>query len=77
VQKLGGVVCNYALRAAIAAYNARVSTAAQTDWERVVLLFEGLRLEIFPRFALWLWPPLLLSSVSFDFAAPSTSSGSG
>ena len=41
-QKLGGGACGYALQAAIAACHARANTAAETDWERIVLLFDAL-----------------------------------
>ncbi|HEY0702521.1 MAG TPA: RNA polymerase sigma factor [Candidatus Acidoferrales bacterium] len=41
-QKLGGGAGNYTLQAAIAACHARVRTAAETDWERIVLLYDAL-----------------------------------
>lgn len=41
-QQLGGGALSYALQAAIAACHARASTAAETDWERVVLLYDAL-----------------------------------
>jgi RNA polymerase sigma-70 factor, ECF subfamily len=41
-QKLGGGAGNYALQAAIVACHARASTAADTDWERIVLLYDAL-----------------------------------
>jgi RNA polymerase sigma-70 factor, ECF subfamily len=41
-QKLGGGAGNYALQAAIAACHARADTAAETDWERIVLLYDAL-----------------------------------
>jgi predicted RNA polymerase sigma factor len=41
-QKLGGGAGNYALQAAIAACHARANTAAETDWERIVLLYDAL-----------------------------------
>ena len=41
-QKLGGGAGNYALQAAIAACHARASTTADTDWDRIVLLYDGL-----------------------------------
>jgi predicted RNA polymerase sigma factor len=40
--KLGGGAGNYALQAAIAACHARARTAAETDWERIVLLYDAL-----------------------------------
>jgi RNA polymerase sigma factor (sigma-70 family) len=46
-QKLGGGAGNYALQAAIVASHARASTAADTDWERIVLLYDAL-LQISP-----------------------------
>jgi RNA polymerase sigma-70 factor (ECF subfamily) len=46
-QKLGGGAGNYALQAAIVACHARASTAADTDWERIVLLYDAL-LQISP-----------------------------
>jgi RNA polymerase sigma factor (sigma-70 family) len=41
-RKLGGGAGNYTLQAAIVACHARASTAAETDWERVVLLYDAL-----------------------------------
>jgi len=41
-QKLGGGARTYALQAAIVACHARASTAAHTDWERIVLLYDAL-----------------------------------
>jgi RNA polymerase sigma-70 factor (ECF subfamily) len=41
-QQLGGASQNYALQAAIAACHARAGTAADTNWERVVLLYDVL-----------------------------------
>jgi len=41
-QELGGGAGNYALQAAIVACHARASTAAETDWERIVLLYDAL-----------------------------------
>jgi RNA polymerase sigma factor (sigma-70 family) len=41
-QELGGGALSYALQAAIAACHARASTAAETDWERIVLLYDAL-----------------------------------
>jgi len=46
-QRLGGGAGNYALQAAIAACHARASTAEETDWERIVLLYDAL-LQISP-----------------------------
>ena len=46
-QKLGGGAGNYALQAAIAACHTRARTAAETDWERIVLLYDAL-LQISP-----------------------------
>ena len=46
-QKLGGGAGNYALQAAIAACHARARTAEETDWERIVLLYDAL-LQISP-----------------------------
>lgn len=46
-QKLGGGAGNYTLQAAIAACHARAGTAAETDWERIVLLYDAL-LQISP-----------------------------
>ncbi len=45
--RLGGGARNYALQAAIAACHARANTAAETDWERIVLLYDAL-LQISP-----------------------------
>ncbi|MGH9746317.1 MAG: RNA polymerase sigma factor [Candidatus Acidiferrales bacterium] len=41
-QGLGGGAGKYALQAAIAACHTRVRTAAETDWERIVLLYDAL-----------------------------------
>jgi len=41
-QELGGGARGYALQAAIAACHARAATAAETDWERIVLLYDAL-----------------------------------
>jgi RNA polymerase sigma-70 factor, ECF subfamily len=41
-QKLGGDAGNYALQAAIVACHARADTAADTDWERIVVLYDAL-----------------------------------
>jgi RNA polymerase sigma-70 factor (ECF subfamily) len=41
-QQLGGRAGNYTLQAAIVACHARASTAADTDWNRVVLLYDAL-----------------------------------
>jgi predicted RNA polymerase sigma factor len=46
-QQLGGGAHSYALQAAIAACHARANTAADTDWERIVLLYDAL-LQISP-----------------------------
>src|SRR5215469_7902336 len=46
-QRLGGGAGNYALQAAIAACHGRASTAEETDWERIVLLYDAL-LQISP-----------------------------
>lgn len=46
-QKLGGGAGNYALQAAIAACHARTRTAEETDWERIILLYDAL-LQISP-----------------------------
>ena len=46
-QELGGGARGYALQAAIALCHARANTAAETDWERIVLLYDAL-LEISP-----------------------------
>jgi RNA polymerase sigma-70 factor, ECF subfamily len=46
-QQLGGGAKSYALQAAIVACHSRVNTAADTDWERVVLLYDAL-LQISP-----------------------------
>jgi RNA polymerase sigma-70 factor (ECF subfamily) len=46
-QNLGGGARSYALQAAIAACHARANTAAETDWERIVLLYDAL-LQISP-----------------------------
>jgi len=41
-QSLGGGTHSYALQAAIAACHARANTAAETDWEQIVLLYDAL-----------------------------------
>jgi predicted RNA polymerase sigma factor len=41
-QKLGGGAGNYALQAGIAACHMRARTAEETDWERIVLLYDAL-----------------------------------
>jgi predicted RNA polymerase sigma factor len=41
-QRLGGGAHSYALQAAIAACHARAHTAAETDWERIVVLYDAL-----------------------------------
>ncbi len=41
-QKLGGGAGNYALQAAIAACHTRARTAQETDWERIVLLYDAM-----------------------------------
>lgn len=41
-QELGGGAGNYTLQAAIAACHARARTAEETDWERIVLLYDAL-----------------------------------
>ena len=41
-QRLGGGAGNYALQAAIAACHTLVRTAEETDWERIVLLYDAL-----------------------------------
>ena len=41
-QQLGGGARSYALQAAIAACHARAGAAAETDWERIVLLYDAL-----------------------------------
>ena len=46
-QKLGGGAGNYALQAAIAACHTRARTPEETDWERIVLLYDAL-LQISP-----------------------------
>ncbi|WP_158821399.1 RNA polymerase sigma factor [Granulicella sp. S156] len=46
-QKLGGGVNSYTLQAAIAACHAQANTAAETDWGRVVLLYDAL-LQVIP-----------------------------
>ena len=46
-QHLGGGARSYALQAAIAACHARANIAADTDWDRVVLLYDAL-LQISP-----------------------------
>ena len=42
VEALGGVLGPYALQAAIAACHARARTAAETDWARIVALYDAL-----------------------------------
>jgi predicted RNA polymerase sigma factor len=46
-QKLGGGAGNYALQAALAACHAGARTAEETEWERIVLLYDAL-LQISP-----------------------------
>ncbi|HKO13818.1 MAG TPA: RNA polymerase sigma factor [Acidobacteriaceae bacterium] len=46
-QRLGGGAGNYALQAAIAACHTRARTAEETDWDRIVLLYDAL-LQISP-----------------------------
>ncbi|MFY9751165.1 MAG: RNA polymerase sigma factor [Candidatus Acidiferrales bacterium] len=46
-QELGGGAGNYALQAAIAACHTRARTPEETDWERIVLLYDAL-LQISP-----------------------------
>ncbi|WP_260737632.1 RNA polymerase sigma factor [Tunturiibacter lichenicola] len=46
-QRLGGGAANYALQAAIAACHTRARTPEETDWERIVLLYDAL-LQISP-----------------------------
>jgi predicted RNA polymerase sigma factor len=41
-ERLGGAFGPYALQAAIAACHARARTAEQTDWERIVALYDAL-----------------------------------
>jgi RNA polymerase sigma-70 factor, ECF subfamily len=41
-QRLGGGAGYYALQAAIAACHMRARTAAETDWERIVILYDAL-----------------------------------
>jgi RNA polymerase sigma factor (sigma-70 family) len=41
-QNLGGGAHSYALQAAIAACHARANTITETDWERIVLLYDAL-----------------------------------
>ena len=41
-QRLGGGAGNYALQAAIVACHMRARTAQETDWERIVLLYDAL-----------------------------------
>src|SRR5277367_3188905 len=41
-QKLGGGAGNYALQAAIAACHLRARSAEETDWNRIVLLYDAL-----------------------------------
>ncbi len=40
-ERLGGALGPYALQAAIAACHARATTAAETDWPRIVALYDG------------------------------------
>jgi len=40
--RLDGGACNYALQAAIVACHMRARTAEETDWERIVLLYDAL-----------------------------------
>jgi RNA polymerase sigma factor (sigma-70 family) len=42
IERLGGSTGPYALQAAIAACHARATTAADTDWERITALYDGL-----------------------------------
>jgi predicted RNA polymerase sigma factor len=42
IERLGGTVGPYALQAAIAACHARATVAADTDWERITALYDGL-----------------------------------
>jgi RNA polymerase sigma-70 factor (ECF subfamily) len=42
VEKLGGVLGPYALQAALAACHARARTPAETDWPRIVALYDAL-----------------------------------
>jgi RNA polymerase sigma-70 factor (ECF subfamily) len=42
IERLGGTAGPYALQAAIAACHARAATAADTDWERITALYDGL-----------------------------------
>lgn len=46
-QRLGGGAGNYALQAAIAACHMRARTAQETDWDRIVLLYDAL-LQLIP-----------------------------
>jgi predicted RNA polymerase sigma factor len=46
-QRLGGGAGNYALQGAIAACHTRVRNAEETDWERIVVLYDAL-LQISP-----------------------------
>ena len=46
-QRLGGSAKSYALQAAIAACHMRARTAEETDWERIVVLYDAL-LQISP-----------------------------
>jgi predicted RNA polymerase sigma factor len=41
-EKIGGALGPYALQAAIAACHARARTAAETDWARIVALYDAL-----------------------------------
>jgi predicted RNA polymerase sigma factor len=42
VEKLGGALGPYALQAAIAACHARARVAEETDWVRIVALYDAL-----------------------------------
>ena len=42
IEELGGTTGPYALQAAIAGCHARARTAADTDWPRIVALYDGL-----------------------------------
>jgi RNA polymerase sigma-70 factor (ECF subfamily) len=46
-QRLGGGAGNYAIQAAIAGCHMRARTAEETDWERIVLLYDAL-LQVIP-----------------------------
>jgi predicted RNA polymerase sigma factor len=41
-EAIGGALGPYALQAAIAACHARATTAAETDWERIVAIYDAL-----------------------------------